>query len=76
MSQDQKPARIRAVAASTRDAVQEAQPAGTAGNGAAGDNRTTASPRPSILPGVLLYLIGCAIGGVALVAMPHMLAAK
>lgn len=76
MSQDQKPARIRAVAAGAQDDAQAAQAADTAAIATAQDDAMTASPRPSFLPGVLLYLIGCAIGGIALVAMPHLMAAK
>ncbi len=78
MSQDQRPARIRAVAG-TGEATSEKGGNESAGASAApADLKQNAAEataaQSSMLPGILLYLIGCAVGGAALAAMPHLLA--
>lgn len=72
MSQDQKPARVRAVATTTA-------PSDPPGEAASQTQGATASPAPAkggSLGGKIIFLVGCAAGGAGLAALPHFLPIK
>ncbi|MBB6122775.1 hypothetical protein [Sphingobium subterraneum] len=72
MSQDQKPARVRAV--SSRDGLPGSGPenAGDVEESTAA-LAAAAAPARRAVAGKFVFLLGCALGGAGLAALPHIL---
>lgn len=72
MSQDQRPAKVRAVA--TGSAATPATPADGEEQHAAADVAPSLPPAPAksgSLGNKIVFLLGCAAGGAGLAALPH-----